>query len=220
MLENSSNYIFLSHPIENTTPLYAGEKNISLKSELLISNGDSCNKMMWSFSNHTGTHVDAPLHFVDKGKSITDYNAGEWLFDNICLVELKDTSHGHIISINDLSNVVRDCELLIIKTGFEKHRNEDLYWQNSPGLNPELAEYLKSVCPSIRAVGFDFISVSSLSNRNLGRQAHKQFLSNNILLIEDMKLGELISIPQEIIVSPLIVDQADAAPCTIFAKIC
>ena len=63
----------------------------------------------------------------------------------------------------------------------------------------------------------DLISVSSYSNREEGRKAHHAFLNpkegESILLIEDMKLD--IDGPfNKVIVAPLLIDNADGAPCT------
>lgn len=183
--------------------------------ERSIEKGDSCNKMRWSFSNHTGTHVDSPLHFVKGGKSVSDFQPQDWFFSKIFLSNIR-VKPGYLIAPKDFRGL-RDCDLLLIKTGFETKRSKKIYRRNSPGLHPSLADFLKKKCPSIRAIGIDFISISSLSHRALGRQAHRSFLSRNILLIEDMKLGELAVSPQVVVLAPLRVEGADASPCTIYA---
>lgn len=208
-------FLILSHTISEETPRYAGEGSISLKQAKSIEKGDSCNTMSWSFSNHTGTHLDAPLHFIEKGLSVSDFKARDWFFNNVSLVEIQDTEPGRIIKKEDLEQV-KDCELLLIRTGFEKYRQKNTYWQNSPALDPQIASHLKQNCPSLKAVGIDFISISNLNKRVLGREAHRAFLENNILLIEDMKLSYLEKAPDTVIVAPLLVEKADGAPCTVF----
>lgn len=206
--------IFLSHIINEWTPLYGGEKSITVKKVKSIEKGDSCNKTYWSFPAHTGTHIDAPRHFLDKGRTISNLMPRDLFFKKICLIEVKNTKPGDIINEKDLS-YIKDCELLFIKTGFEKHRNKALYWKNSPALDDKLAGWLRKICPSLRALGIDFISISSLKDRKLGRKAHKAFLGDNILLIEDMKLSSLKGSPDSVIIAPLILEEADAAPCTV-----
>jgi arylformamidase len=213
-MENKKVFL-LSHTMSEQTPLYGGEKSISLKHARSIKRGDSCNTMHWSFPNHVGTHVDVPLHFMEQGSSIADFEPGEWVFNRVSLVEIPDTKPGHIIKAEDLGDV-GDCELLLIKTGFEKYRVEKIYWQDSPGLHPGIVPWLKGKSPSIKAVGIDFISVSNLNDRELGREAHRSFLKSNILLIEDMKLSGLVKAPRGVIVAPLIAERADGAPCTVF----
>ncbi len=69
----------------------------------------------------------------------------------------------------------------------------------------------------MRAVGFDCISISSPKHRIEGREAHCEFLKRGIILIEDMKLGVLKKSPDRVIVSPLLIEDADGAPATVFA---
>ncbi|MCD4652235.1 MAG: hypothetical protein K8S56_10695 [Candidatus Cloacimonetes bacterium] len=66
-------------------------------------------------------------------------------------------------------------------------------------------------------IGMDFISVSSLRHREIGRSAHKSFLKLDILLIEDMSLSVLNSSCEikEVIALPLRFSNADGAPCTV-----
>lgn len=208
--------LILSHLINKYTPLYAGEKSILIKKTKSIKNGDSCNKTHCSFSTHTGTHLDLPSHFLHRGKTISDLSAKELVYRKVCLADIKNVKPGNIINENSLSKL-RDCQLLFIRTGFEKNRKKDLYWKNSPCLDASLALWLKKRCPSLRGLGVDFISVSNLKNKELGRQAHKAFLGNGIFLIEDMRLKDLRKAPDSVVVAPLLVEGAEAAPCTVFA---
>lgn len=161
-----------------------------------------------------GTHIDAPKHFLDKDKPVSDLLAGELFFNKISLTVLKGVKPGCVITESDLGKL-RDCELFLLKTGFERHRNKAVYWKDSPALDDSLAAALKKACPLIRAVGVDFISITNLKNRGLGRLAHKAFLSRGIFLLEDMKLRNLKITPGLIIVAPLLIDNAEAAPSTV-----
>ena len=62
-----------------------------------------------------------------------------------------------------------NTDLLLIRTGFEDQRGKPLYWQNAPGMAPETADFLLDHLPGLKAVGFDFISISSLAHRQAGR---------------------------------------------------
>lgn len=196
--------LILSHIIDGETPLYAGRKGIVIKDKSFI------------LPMHTGTHLDAPRHFLSRGKTITNLLAKELIFDKVCLAKIKQVKPGQIIDGFSL-NRIKDCELLFIRTGFERNRKKDVYWKNSPFLDTSLALWLKKNCPSIRALGVDFISISNLKNRESGRQAHRAFLGNGILLIEDMKLKDLKEAPDSAVVAPLLLEGAEAAPCTVFA---
>jgi len=213
--------IYLSYYINNDTPLYGGENAINITKRTEISRGASSNTTYLKLPNHTGTHIDFPNHFSDKGKTINDYRASFWKFDKVWAIDYNAEA-GEIIDVNAISysDVPVETEFLIIKTGFGKYRNEEKYWKNNPGLSPELAKILKDRCPNLKVVGFDFISVSSYQNRMLGREAHKEFLINhNILLIEDMKLDEMDKRKIKTITAlPLLIDKIDGGPITIIAE--
>ena len=66
--------------------------------------------------------------------------------------------------------------------------------------------------------------MTSYSNRQIGKEAHKAFLHSDfegepIMIIEDMSLVELHSSPKSVIVSPLLVEKVDGTPVTVFAEI-
>jgi kynurenine formamidase len=184
-----------------------------------INAGDSCNTSFIKMPSHAGTHVDAPLHFLLKGKSVEEYEPKAWIFKHPQVVFFNVTP-GQLIRtedlpLNDKGN--RKTDLLLLRSDFEKHRKSDTYWQDGPGLSSELAEYFLDSFPSLRAVGMDFISVSSLKHREAGRAAHRSFLEREILLFEDMslkhlRLGDTI---ERVIALPLRFACGDGAPCTI-----
>jgi len=217
-------WIFLSYFLDEKTPTYGNGKPFKYEVVNSIQQGDSCNSAQWTLSNHMGTHIDCPFHFSNIGKKLTEYTADFWIFNKIQFLDISPVSPGTIINPIQISfkNILPDIELLIIKTGFCHYRNKPIYWNKNPGFSPEFAHYLRSNFNRLRAIGFDSISVSSWTNRALGRKTHKAFLEHDqpILLIEDMDLSSIKNdtIFLQVIVSPLQVNNTDASPCTILGK--
>ncbi len=214
---------YLSYFINQRTPLYGGEKAIEIEKRSEISKGASSNTKYLKFPNHTGTHIDFPNHFSDKGKTINDYPALFWIFNKVAVIPVPVEQDQIIVEDDvEIKNISKDTDFLILKTNFGKYRNEKIYWNNNPGLSPELALALRKGLPKLKVIGFDFISVSGYQNRMLGREAHKAFLlENDILLIEDMKL-ELLKENDKIIrliALPLFVNKIDGVPISIIAVI-
>jgi len=211
--------IYLSHPLSNDTPLYGGAKNIQIDSNSSIKEGDTANSLSLVFSNHSGTHVDVPYHFFEDGKKIMEYPPSFWIFNcPQCLdVPGKD---GYLVTFEDVKGRIKeDTDLLLLRTGYEKYRNEDIYWQMNPGLSPGLAKGIRKKFPNIRALGVDVISITSRLHREKGRKAHQEFLgshfeSDPIVLIEDMSLQNFNKDFSQAYVMPLMVKGADGAPCT------
>jgi arylformamidase len=211
-------YIWLSHVIDNNTPLYGGKKDgIRIEPDKSIAAGDSCNTSLIRMPAHAGTHVDAPRHFVADGLAIDGLGAESWVFKRPVVVKVP-ASPGQIIQpVDFMEQVPEEMDACFFKTGFEQHRQNDVYWKKGPGIAPETAGFLKDRFPGLKAIGMDFISISSLTDRETGRQAHRAFLEKDILIIEDMKLGELEDGPvlAEVVCLPLRFVNGDGAPCTI-----
>ena len=214
--------IYLSHPLSNDTPLYGGARNINIEQNTCICNGDTANSLTLSFPNHAGTHVDVPYHFFTNGKKLTDYDASQWIFNKPKLIDVP-CEDGYLVTYNDISEKINnDTDLLLIRTGYEKFRHKPKYWQKNPGLCVDLAKQLRLKHPNVRAIGMDIISLTSRLHREEGRKAHREFLgdhypSSPIVLIEDMSLINYKDIITNVLIAPLIVNDADGAPCTVIA---
>lgn len=222
----SERWIWLSHALTEAMPSYGDGAKPVITPDKSMAGGDSCNTSRWSFPNHVGTHVDAPRHFFPDGLTITDYPADFWVFEHPWCAEVPLSEERGLIHAGQVpwGEIPQRTDLLLLKTGFGASYGTERYWSESPGLAPELAARLRSACPALRAVGFDFISVSSWSHRETGRQAHRAFLDPAgppLLLIEDMNLAGLEpGAPlNRVIVAPLRVAEADGSPCTVFAEV-
>jgi len=222
------NYSCLSHIICKDTPSYGNRDQIIIKSNTSIKNGDSANSSSWTFSNnHIGTHIDVPRHFDDEGLKTMDIPIQDFFFNKISLVDIP-CSEARLIDETDfmrvLKSIVKDTELLLIRTGFEQFRNEERYWNANPGLAPALAGFFHDNFPFLRCVGFDFISLTSWLHRDMGRKSHKAFLcpdnkAKALMVIEDMALAKAPYSLQHVIVAPIFVEDGNGGAVTIFAEI-
>lgn len=218
--------IFLSHVLNKNTPAYGGGEGIDILPIKRIGAGDSCNTQCWILSNHIGTHLDAPRHFLEEGATVDHYPADYWFCRNVALVAVPLDEPRWIIP-NDLGEIVdRDIDCLLIKTGFQRFRGTEKYWKDNPGLSLGLAEWLRLQFPSLRYVGMDFISVSRIMDREEGRRSHAALLQvsppgSAILPIEDMNLaglGKGCRINSAIVI-PLRVAGSDGSPVTVIADV-
>ena len=219
-----SKTLFLSYPLNNKAFGYGNGDRFKLTQVRDMCCGDTSNNSVFEMPTHYGTHIDYPYHFSSKGKKSTDYEADEFVFSNVACVEIKEEVENYLIKNKDfkVEQVNENVELLFIKTGFCDKRYTDEYWEYGFGFHPETAAYLKSKFPSLKAIAFDLISLNSYQNREIGREAHKQFLNEyDILIVEEVDLTEVSSQTQfeEVVIAPLMLDKADGAPVTIIAKI-
>ena len=161
------------------------------------------------------------FNFSDDGLKSSGYKAGDFIFNSVDIVDISDiTIHDLIIRSEHLNfdSLDDNADFLIIKTGFTNKRYQDEYWEKGYGFHPETANHIKQHFPQIKAIGFDLISLNSYQHRPLGREAHKAFLvENNILIIEELDLRNLDATDKikTLIAAPLLLENADGAPCTI-----
>lgn len=216
-----SKYISLSYNLSKNTPSYSNGAKPKFNLAKSISKGDSCNVTELYLTSHIGTHIDFPRHFFNKGKSGDKYKIDYFIFNDVKILEIKKVNE--LIDINDFNDINNDkkVELLLFKTGLCYKRQKDTYWKNYPGISSYCANFLKGKYPNLRAIGFDFISISSINNREEGRKAHKEFLKRNILIIEDMNLININnnSRIKKIILSPIIFENCDGALCSVICEI-
>lgn len=190
-----------------------------------IANNDSANTSMLSFGNHSGTHVDAPLHFCDNGFSVSDVLKSKNVFSPAICIDIAKEPDSYIIKadIEPFLEKIRDTEALLIRTGFLRFRQfkPDVYTTSHPWIHSEVPEFLREACPHLKVVGLDTISVSNPSHKEEGRATHRAFLCCElpILLLEDANLSDtrLLENIFELHVYPWIVDGVDATPVTALA---
>ena len=212
---------YLSYVLDRVVPAYGcTDAELTLRQTRSLGAGDSCNTFWLGLENHLGTHVDAPAHFYDDGMSIAEYPPETWISRRPSVVELA-ARENQLLGVADLADhIPADADMVLLQTGFHRLRGTREYSCCNPGLTPEVGAWLRSEHGHIRAVGFDFVSLSSFQNRDTGREAHRAFLDPHgigmpILIIEDMDLSCDLHGLESVLVFPLRVAELDSAPCTV-----
>lgn len=212
-------YAYLSHVLKGEIPVYGGKASLNIKSIRSISSENYANVFSFEMENHWGTHVDCPAHFFKDGMKVSEYAPETWLFNHPFVLKMP-LEQNKIINPEDIGHINEGTDLLLIKSDFSRFRGTERYSNNNPGFTPETGMWLRGKYPTVRAIGFDFISLSPYENRNLGREAHRAFLDPNgvnapILVIEDMDLSGNLSGLKQVMVFPLRIEGVDSAPCTV-----
>lgn len=227
-MNSNCRYRVLSYPINAATPMYGTAPGPVLENYRRIADKDQSNSYIISVHNHTGTHIDAPKHFADDGKSISDYHVGELIFNNPIIIDCPKTG-ATLITPDDLQPVLNQLQVidcLLLHTGYGQFRNKEKYRTHNPGIAPETILRIREDYPNIRCVGIDCISISSFQHRSEGWEAHRAAFIEGVgfgeplLLIEDMKLdavsGENI---EKMFIIPWQIEGIDSSPCKIIAVI-
>jgi len=215
-------WFWLSHELNQNTQGYRGVKSLTLTKTSSINKGQSSNSHNLEMNNHLGSHVDFPYHFINNGKTLSDYEATDWVFNSPLIIDLECFPGDKITkeSIIDKIQFEIEPDLVLINTGFERFRNSITYWESSPIFTEELCNYLIKKFKNLKAVGFDSISLSSLNDREQGRKAHKVLLSNDVRIFEDLRLSlvEKSMKIKKVIALPLLIEGIDGSPLSIIAE--
>jgi kynurenine formamidase len=220
-------YKTISYPLTHQAPVHKGLLSPSIQPNSQISDGEDYNSYLIHVENHSGTHVDAPAHFLNNGKRIADYHPDELIFTHPLIINCPKTDN-ELITPDDLSRVNLDgVDCLFFRTGFGKYRNQDTerYLTQNPGVSPELVALIRENFPSIHCLGIDTISISSYQKGDLGIKAHLnaflEGLGEPLLLVEDLNLEVLEDLDQvqEVLLIPWQIVGVDSAPCTVLARL-
>ncbi|HEY7696423.1 MAG TPA: cyclase family protein [Nitrososphaeraceae archaeon] len=161
-------------------------------------------------STHTGTHMDAPSHFVT-GVSSIDQIPVNRLISRTTLIKAAKASDELITASEIEASKVKILEgsSVVFSTSWENEVDNDYYFTHSPGLSEDAAEYL--INKKVNAVGIDSPSIDRGSDSNF--PVHKLLLSNEILIVENLcNLGKIDNQNFTLIMTPLRLSGASGSP--------
>jgi arylformamidase len=190
------------------TPVYEGNPPIQFSFTMDMNNGAPLDLSLYSFGSHTGTHVDAPLHFIRNGAPIDavplDILVGPALVINI---------DPQVIAITpaELDRYPwRGQKRILFRT-----RNSVNAWMIDPHfhrdftfLTPEAAQLL--VDNGIQLVGIDYLSIEQFGSTNF--RTHITLLGHNVIVVEGLDLRAIAPGEYDFAVLPLKILGHEAAP--------
>ena len=181
---------------------------------------DGYNLELLFLSTHTGTHIDAPFHFVKNGKKIHEI-APERLVNEAVLIRIGKNSNRSI-SKTDIQNFeqkngkIENGSTVIFYTEWQKNLNKEFYFTENPGLSVSAAKYL--VSKKINMVGIDSPSIDLGTDSKFS--VHHVLAKNNILIVENLaNLNKIKSNNFHLITSPLKLKNATGSPIRAFGFI-
>lgn len=207
----------LTHELANDMPIYPGDPSPNFVSYATLDK-DGVNLTKLTLGSHTGTHVDAPLHFIPDGMGIDQIPANK-LVGHAYVADLSYKPLGSGISAQDLrkaleGKVVED-DIVVCYTGCSEHWGDESVSRNYTYLTGEAAVYL--VGKKVRAVGIDFLSVEKF--RASDPVAHKTLLGSRIFIIESLSRATKQFAGSRILMicMPIKLQNGDGAPSRVIA---
>jgi len=170
------------------------------------SRGDPSNSSAVTMSLHSGTHMDAPFHFVPDGTTIDKLPLD--LFIGPALVHPVETDRyikaEHVVGL-ELSGITR----VLFKTRNSEFLKRGSYDPDFVAFSVEAAEAL--VAKGVKLVGLDYLSVAHAGDEQ--GTVHRAFLDHGVALLEGIDLSAVDPGRYELICFPIRIRGADGAPC-------
>ncbi len=174
---------------------------------------DGYNLELMFMSSHSGTHMDAPFHFVKNGSKIHQIRVNRLVRDAQLIKIRKGANQSitkkDIIQFEKKHGRITNDATIIFDTGWYKNLEKRFYFEKNPGLSPSAAYYLSS--KKINLVGIDSPSIDVGSDKEFS--VHKILSKNNIIIVEN--LTNLEKIPNRnfrFIALPLKLKDATGSP--------
>jgi len=199
-------WIDISVPLKSGMVHWPGDPEVKIVRVRDAEKGDRNTLSEVCMGAHTGTHMDAPLHFIRGGAGI----------DRLPL----DLAMGQvrIIEIDDVESIKpRELEKHRISRGERilfKTRNSSQVWQSSSFIenfvfiSVEAARFL--IERGVSFIGIDYLSVGGYKRD--GSEVHKALLAAGIWIIEGLDLSKVSAGQYELVCLPLRIVDGDGAP--------
>lgn len=202
----SHDWIDVSVPVRSGMVHWPDDPEVEIERLADMADGSAANLSLITMGTHTGTHIDAPLHFLPKGASVDAMP----LAAVIGPARVVEVGAARSIGAADLANRnIQPGERILFKTS-----NSDRCWrtdefvQDFVGLSPEAARYL--VDRGVRTVGIDYLSIGGYTEE--GDNTHQVLLGAGVWVIEGLDLSAVTPGQYEMICLPLRLVGAEGAP--------
>jgi arylformamidase len=164
-----------------------------------------------SLATHSGTHVDAPAHFVPGGATV-DRLALEILLGKARVVEVSARERVDRADLEALD--LRDDLRVLLKTRMSGQLLRPGFQEDHVYLSRDAALYL--VQAGIKLVGFDYLSIDRFGSVDF--PAHQALLGAGVVIVEGLDLSEVEPGEYDMSCLPLRVAEGDGAPARVVLR--
>lgn len=198
----------ISVPLSQSLPVWPGSMGMRLERVCRIENGDKANVSKLTCDVHTGTHIDAPAHFITGGNTVTQIPLDVLIGEAI----VADLTTVSIITPPDLAGLELPpgTKRLLLRTKNSKlwkdYSNE--FCSHFVALTPEAAQWI--VDWGIKLLGIDYLSIQPFMDST--QQTHFTLLSAGVVILEGLNLSQIVPDAYELICLPLKLVEAEGAP--------
>ena len=198
-------------PLSAEVPTFPGDPPFEIAFTHKIAAGASYNVSRISLGSHSGTHVDAPYHFLADGPTV-DHLPLEILLGKARVVELpvRDKVERSDLAALDLRDDIR----VLFKTRMSGQLRLPAFQEDFVYLTADAATYL--VQAGIKLVGWDYLSIEKFGSADFA--AHHALLGAGVVIVEGLDLSEVEAGEYDLVCLPLRVVGADGSPARVILR--
>jgi kynurenine formamidase len=207
----------LTYPLTPDMPVYPGTPATDMR-PIASFEPDGFREQQLTLSTHTGTHIDAPSHLLEEGRSLDQLPLDQFLGSGLC-IDTSQTPDG-VISwsfLQPYEDKLAASDFVLLYTGWGRYWRTPQYFQNYPVLTTGAAKRLADC--HLKGLGVDALSVDPPETSSF--PVHRRLLQNEILIIEN--LANLDRLPEglfgQLFCLPLHLEGADGAPARVAAQL-
>jgi arylformamidase len=210
---NDNRWIDISLTLKSNMVHWPGDPLFSIERVREMDKGDSVNLSKIMMGAHSGTHVDAPVHFI-KGAKGVDQILIDSLIGPARIIEIADAD---TIKEKELAgHEIKKDERVLLRTrnSINKILYKDTFTEGFVYMEKGAAEFL--VTCGIKTLGVDYLSVGGYKKN--GPDVHRVLLNAGILIIEGLDLTEALPGLYDMTCLPMKILDSDGAPARVIVK--
>lgn len=212
-----SRFYDITVPISSDLLLWPGDPQVEIIQVSAIAQGAESNVSQLRMSVHTGTHIDAPKHFLEDGKTIDQIDLQKltglvfvMVFGDETSVITKETLEQH----RDFM-ALKKVRKVLFKT------SNSAFWPNSSnGFQKDYVGLDRTAAQLLAVLGMDLVGVDylSIAPYNETEAPHKILLEREVVLLEGIDLTKVPKGYYEMYCLPLLLKGSEGAPARVILK--
>lgn len=204
----------LSRRVDETTQVYPGDPKVRLSPATTLA-ADGVNVLDVHLGSHSGTHVDAPYHFIEKGARVDELPLHLFVGPAI-FMDVRGKGPRERITADDLEPYKSDLSegsISVVQTGWEEFYGTPLYYDH-PFLDVQAARMLLNA--GVRTIAIDALNVDETvlkGEHSEGYPVHHEVLGAGGAIVENLANLEAVNFPDPFLsLLPIKLGGADGAP--------
>jgi rhamnosyltransferase len=195
----------ISRPLHAELAVWPGSKRFAMEWTKRFDR-DGVNESHLSLNTHTGTHIDAPFHFVEGGKKLDEVNLEKLIGESHVVEHLESTP----VDAADLerASIPRNCRRLLLKTLNSSKKSNGYFDSSFIALTPAAAQWV--VDRQIELIGIDGFSIQLFAEKT--NETHRILLSADVVILEGLDLSAVPPGAYHLVALPLNIPGAEGAP--------